>query len=106
MKTKQIVWGVAGAILIGVAAFVMFALPGYREQARIGAAFGARVACSCRYIGGRTLSDCRKDFEPGMEPITLSEDPATKSVTARYPVLASATARYEEGWGCRLELKR
>lgn len=72
--------------------------------ARTGAAYGARVACSCRYVGGRTLSDCRKDFEPGMELVMLSEDDAAKSVTARYPLVASQTATYRPGFGCQLEL--
>lgn len=76
------------------------ALNGY---ARIGAAYGARVACSCRYEGGRSLSDCRKDFEPGMGAIMLSEDARAKSVTARFPLLAKETAVYREGEGCRLE---
>ena len=57
--------------------------------ARTGAAYGARVACSCRFVGGRPLGDCRKDFEPGMALVTLGEDTRAKSVTARFPLLAS-----------------
>ena len=68
-----------------------------------GAAFGARTACSCRYVAGRPLGDCKKDFEPGMEVVFLSDDPATKSVTAWVPLLASATAQHREGFGCVLE---
>lgn len=71
--------------------------------ARIGAAYGARVACSCRFEGGRSLGDCRKDFEPGMAAIMLSEDAKAHSVTARFPLLARETAVYREGEGCRLE---
>lgn len=68
-----------------------------------GAAVGARVACSCHYLGGRGLSDCKKDFEPGMELIMLSADEEAKSVTARFPLLAKQTATYYPGQGCRLE---
>ena len=68
-----------------------------------GAAFGARTACSCRYVAGRGLADCEKDFEPGMELVFLSDDPETRSVTARVPLLASATAQFREGFGCVLE---
>jgi hypothetical protein len=71
--------------------------------AQTGAAYGARVACSCRYVGGRGLGDCKKDFEKGMELIMLSEDAAAKSVTARFPLLASETASYHPGLGCQLE---
>lgn len=71
--------------------------------AQFGAAYGARVACSCRFLGGRTLGDCRKDFEPGMELVMLSEDTKAKSVTASFPLLASETARLHKGEGCRLD---
>jgi hypothetical protein len=87
-------------LLAGMGAFVWPQVHGY---ALTGAAYGARVACSCRFVGGRQLGDCRKDFEPGMDLITLSEDTAARSVTARFPLLARQTATYREGWGCVLE---
>lgn len=68
-----------------------------------GASFGARIGCSCRYVGGRSLSDCHKDMEGAVRWVHLSEDPATRSVTASYPLLASQTATFREGWGCQLE---
>lgn len=68
-----------------------------------GAAYSARVACSCRFIGGRDLDDCAKDKLAGMELITLSEDAEAKSVTARFPLIVSETASYREGYGCVLE---
>lgn len=74
-----------------------------RGYATTGASYGARVACSCRFVGGRELSDCRKDFEPGMELVTLSEDAEAKSVTARFALLFSQTATYRKGPGCVLE---
>lgn len=67
-----------------------------------GAAFGARTACSCRYVAGRDIKDCKKDFEPGMALVFLSEDADDKSVTARVPLLSSATARFHPGFGCLL----
>lgn len=84
----------------GLAALFRAPLVGYSGTA---AAYGARVACSCRFVGGRGLADCRNDFEAGMGLVTLSEDVAEKSVTAHYPLLASETATYREGWGCVLE---
>ncbi|MGE8142482.1 hypothetical protein ACQKOE_10940 [Novosphingobium sp. NPDC080210] len=88
------------ALVIALFAFFWKPLSGYAET---GAAYGARVACSCRFVGGRPLGDCKKDFEPGMELITLSEDVESKSVTARFPLLARETATYREGPGCQLE---
>ncbi len=71
-----------------------------KGQLGIGTAYGARVACSCHYVGGRDLTDCKKDFEPGMEVIGLSLDDEKRRVTASVPLLASATAEFREGWGC------
>lgn len=73
-----------------------------KGQLAVGTAYGARTACSCHYLGGRDITDCEKDFEPGMEAISLSLDDAKKRVTASVPLLASATAEFREGWGCVL----
>ena len=88
------------ALIAAVFAWFWGTINGY---AQVGASYGARVACSCRYVGGRTLGDCAKDFEPGMGMISLSEDAKAHSVTARFPLFARQTATYREGWGCQLE---
>lgn len=75
-------------------------LYGYAET---GAAVGARTACSCRYIAGRSLKDCEKDFEPKMEVVFLSDHADTRSVTGYVPLIASETARYRNGYGCVLD---
>ena len=69
----------------------------------IASAYSARVACSCRFVAERDLDDCTKDKLAGMEAVTLVEDAETKSVTARFPLVAEATATYREGYGCVLE---
>lgn len=95
-----------GALLVVVLAALALgwiyreALTGYTSTA---AAFGARTACACRHVAGRTLADCRKDFEPGMGLVFLTEDEEAKSVSAHVPLLASDTARYREGAGCILD---
>lgn len=80
--------------------------PSLSGYARLGSAYGARVACACRYIAGRALRDCGRDLRPGMELVMLSEDAEGRSVTARVIPLASATATYRPGWGCLLEPRR
>ena len=87
-------------LVAGVTWFYREPIAGYTET---GTAYGARTACSCRYVAGRGLEDCEKDFEPGMEMVFLSDDPETKSVTARVPLIASSTARFRDGFGCVLE---
>ncbi|MEI9852838.1 MAG: hypothetical protein WDN24_20445 [Sphingomonas sp.] len=72
-------------------------------QLELGVGYGARVACACRYIGGRDLKSCYKDFEPRMEVITLTDDPATKTVTASVPLVASRSVRFDPVLGCQPE---
>ena len=74
-----------------------------RKNAEAGTAYTARVACSCRYVAGRSLDDCAKDKVEGTELVMLSEDPGPKSVTASVPFIASDTATYREGYGCVLK---
>ncbi|AKH43389.1 hypothetical protein FHS61_000908 [Altererythrobacter atlanticus] len=79
----------------------------YREPidgyTRVATAFGAHTVCSCRYVAGRSIGDCKKDFEPGMEILFLSDDEEARSVTASVPLIASETATFREGYGCVLE---
>ncbi len=99
-RLRRRAWWLGLALLAVLLAYFWAPLHAY---ARAGASYGARVACSCRYLGGRELSDCRKDFEPGMELIMLSGSAPAKSVTARFPLITSETATYRPGLGCQLE---
>lgn len=94
-------------LLLILVAAVLAALAWFRvplmARAEAGASYGARIACSCRFVAGRELSSCRDDFEPGMSLVMLSEDEDEKSVTARVPLLAAQTARLEPGAGCVLK---
>lgn len=94
-------WPLLLAALLVVA--LVAAWPLLRARALAGAAYGAHLGCSCRHISGRDLAACRADFEPGMGLITLSEDAEARSVTARFPLLATQTATWREGMGCQLE---
>ena len=94
-------------LLLGVLAAVAVVLYLYREPIRgyadVGTSYAARVACSCRFVAGRSLEDCEKDKLDGMELVTLVDDPKAKSVTARFPLVTSNTARQREGYGCVLD---
>lgn len=98
-------WGlwmlaIIAAVVGGAALAFRTEIAGYGS---IASAYTARVACSCRFVAGRPLDDCAKDKLAGMEAVTLVEDVETKSVTARFPLVASATATYRKGYGCVLE---
>lgn len=103
-KSKSRKWPI---LLILIAVLIAGALWFYRAPiqgyASAGTAYSARVACSCRFVAGRSLEDCGKDKLAGMELVTLSEDEEAKSVTARFPMIRSDTATYHEDYGCRLE---
>ncbi len=71
--------------------------------ARAATAYSARVVCSCRFVAGRSLEDCAKDKLEGMELVSLVDDVEQRSVTARFPLLASDTARFRKGYGCVLQ---
>lgn len=101
-KSRRWLW-----LFVLVAALLGAAWLAWGEELRrtgaVGTAYAARVACSCRFVAGRSLDSCAKDKLDGMELVRLSEDPAAKSVTASVPLLASDTAAYREGYGCRLQ---
>src|SRR3954470_23920868 len=76
MKARRIMIGAGGVLLLLFVAAYLY-VRSITPQLELGTGYAARVACACRYIGNRSLASCRTDFEPGMEPIRLSEDPAT-----------------------------
>ena len=90
---------IVGALLAGLA---IWKFPAFKAQAELGTAYAARVGCSCRYVQGRSLESCQSDFEPGMDMVSLSEDPETKTVIGSVPLLASRSARYAGASGCLL----
>jgi hypothetical protein len=76
-------------------------ISGYASTAT---AYGAHSACSCRFVDGRPLGQCRDDFaDASMRLVMLSEDEENRSVTASIPLLSSQTATYHKGWGCLLQ---
>jgi hypothetical protein len=89
-------------LLVLLAALLIWKFPSFKAQAELGSAYAARVGCSCRYVEGRSLKSCQTDFEPGMEMVSVSEDPETKTITGSVPLLASRSARYAGASGCLL----
>lgn len=102
MLARRLLLGTAVALLI-VAVAAWLYVRSLTPQLELGVGYAARVACGCRYIEGRPLAQCPSDFEAGMEPIRLKDDPATKTVTAYVPVIASRSARFDPVLGCQPE---
>lgn len=103
---RRVRWVLIVVTLLG-AAVAAFWFTDYgqrlRGDAAAGSAYGARVACSCRFVAGRSMADCRKDKLAGMELVRLSADEDKRSVTASVPLIASETASLRPGYGCVLE---
>ena len=93
------------AIIVLLGGLLFWQLPSWQRQAEVGAAYGARVGCSCRFIEGRDIASCEGDFEPGMGMVSLSENAGQRSITASVPLLASRTAVLDGASGCILEPK-
>ena len=98
---RTLLIGVPIAILLVLAIAVIGYALSQKPKMELGVGYGARVACGCRYIEGRPLDSCYKDFEPGMEVIRLSDDPQTKTVTASVPLIASRSVRFDSQLGCQ-----
>lgn len=94
---------VLGLLAILVSGYALWRFPDWRSQAQLGAAYGARMGCSCRFVQGRDIESCRRDAEPGMEFVSITDVPDVRAVEASVPLLASRTAHYVAGTGCILD---
>jgi len=101
-RRSLLIWSPIAVVLVLILATAGYALS-QKPKLDLGVGYGARVACGCRYIEGRPLDSCYKDFEPGMEVIRLSDDPHTKTVTASVPLLTSRSVRFDSELGCQPE---
>ena len=83
-----------------VIAIILYNFSTFKGNAQLSASYASHIICSCRYIQGRDLEDCKKDFEPGMELVALSDDPENKRLNASILFLSEAVAEYRSNFGC------
>lgn len=104
-KRRGRLWLAALVLILALGVAAWFSAWGQRLRgdALAGTAYGARVVCSCRFVAARSMGDCAKDKLAGMEIMRFSADEGSKSVTASVPLVAHATARFHDGYGCVLE---
>lgn len=104
--TARIDWRIiAVAVALVVATFCAWNWAAWQRKASIAAGFGARVACSCRYVEGRDMRSCGTDLAglPSMGLVHLSDRPEWRAVDASVPLLARRTARAVAGFGCVMD---
>lgn len=94
---------VAGLVALLLLAGLIWYFPTAKAQAEAGSAYAARVGCSCRYVQGRAIGSCKRDFEPGMEIVSVEDLPDDRAVRGYVPLLASRTARFAGASGCLLD---
>lgn len=93
--------GIALVVLaVGGAAWFV---PGLRQRSYMGSGYVAKHLCSCVFVAGRELGDCRADLAPNTEAVRAEVLAADRAVRAWVPLLAQRTARYSDGTGCTLE---
>lgn len=94
--------------LLALGGWLAWAWHGLREEALVGASYGARIGCVCRYVSQRPLKSCEGDLKVAAlvgagRWVSLSEDEQTRSVRASVPLLASQSADFDPARGCQLE---
>jgi hypothetical protein len=99
-RRKILIWTPIALMLILLIAAYAYA-QSQKPKLELGVGYASRVACGCRYIEGRPLASCYKDFEPGMEVIHLADNPQTKTVTASVPLLVSRSVKFDPALGCQ-----
>jgi hypothetical protein len=99
MQRRHIVIAVTVAVLAALGWFASNTL----TSADVGAAAMAKVSCSCVFVEGRNVDECRKDSPPGFDGVAVSVDPAKMSVTGSVLGIVHRTATYSADYGCTLE---
>lgn len=100
---NRLIRGAALLVAVALIAWIAWSWSDWRGKAQIGAGYGARMTCSCRYVQGRGIDSCSEDSEPGMEIVTITDVPEERAVRASVPLMAKRTARFKPGWGCLLD---
>jgi hypothetical protein len=77
-------------------------LPLIDAQARLGAAYSARVVCSCHYVSQRPLEACKADLPVSAQSVILQADKGQGQVHATMARLYTRSARFTPGYGCVL----
>ncbi|HOY13059.1 MAG TPA: serine hydrolase, partial [Saprospiraceae bacterium] len=96
--TETIKYLVLTGVLIGVGFGIRY---GYR-YALAGAAYNAKITCSCVFIGGRTLESIQSEDLYTIPFAKQKVDEVNKTVTSSIYGIISKTSFYRPGLGCTL----
>ena len=102
MRRNLLIGAVALILATLVAGWIFVGAP-LRAQAMIGTGYGAKYVCGCLFVSQIGEDTCRADLGEEMASISLSVDRTAQTVTAWVPLIATAVARHESGFGCTLD---
>ncbi|AEE50056.1 serine hydrolase domain-containing protein [Haliscomenobacter hydrossis] len=74
----------------------------YYQYAKIGAAYNAKMACSCVFVSGRSLASVEKEDLYAIPFASQTVDRRKQTVTSTLFGVVSKTALYRPGLGCTL----
>ncbi|MGE4429667.1 MAG: hypothetical protein AB7E05_02875 [Sphingobium sp.] len=101
-RLKMARWA-ALAIVVLIVALMVWKWQDWQASARMGAAYAARLTCSCRYVEGRSAESCAQDISHDTRLVSVTDQPEEKRVTASVPLLGHAEARFRPGYGCLMQ---
>ena len=102
-RRKWLIWAPVLLLCLLTGAWLGLRYSTTGRQAALASGYIAHVTCSCRYVGGRDMTSCNTDREPGTEMVEVEDDTESRTVTARVPLLAKRTARFDPEYGCTLD---
>ena len=102
-RRRWLIWAPVLILCLAAGAWLGLRYSATGRQAQLAAGYIAHVTCSCRFVGGRDMASCDTDREPGTEVVDVSEDSARRTITAKVPLLAKRTARFDPEYGCTLD---
>jgi hypothetical protein len=98
-RRKRLALAVVALLVVAVAvAWRVFRVP---LMLNIGTGYAAQQTCACLFVSGRALDSCLGDLEPLARKL-ISVHQGAAEVTASGFFVETATARYEQGFGCSL----
>ena len=101
MKRVKVFAAVLAVLVIGGGIAWQVWLKDQVGYAKVATASGAKMVCSCRFVAGRDMDSCMRDFTEDVSAVSFSEDGQTITAGVLGGVV-SATARHETGLGCAL----
>ena len=101
MKLVKVFGVVAVVLAIGAGVGWQVWLKDQVAYARVATAYGAKMVCSCRFVAGREMDSCMRDFTVDISAVKVSEDEDTITTSVLGGAIKSR-AVFQDGLGCAL----